>query len=483
MSFVRDLEAGRTAIEGNTLVRRDNAAPTVAEDAEWAREFGEQEETEADFLERMYADPQFEGADFAWANDQFMPVREGYHFDRAAEENPYTEEADPLQAGLRLFRDGRFAEAILAFEAAVARVRARACVYCDQCAADKPAHALSLQDAGNAEAWHYLGKCHQEGDRDGQAIAALTRAVEAQPDRLESYVDLAVSHTNNMQKDRAMAALEQWLRHNSKYSAFAPPPLDELLKTMDVETQLRAMYDRQDVLIDCFVQAAQTSPDAVDPAVQICLGLLYSLALEYDNASQCFKVAATVLSSGSHASQAALAKMPDDYALWNKVCAACSAATFPPSPPTTNHPVRRHAGQFRPLRGGAGGLLPGPRAQASVRAGARQPRHQLPGHEAVPGGGEAVPVRAVHRARRHAHLEQSGDGVLVHAAQRLAGQEQGQTGELLRLGEKEVPDERSLARCKTSAGTLTSSEGGLGERVRLPSAHTANERDDAAANA
>jgi hypothetical protein len=90
-----------------------------------------------------------------------------------------------------------------------------------------------------------LGKCHQEGDKDGQAIAALSRCVEVEPDRLEAYVDLAVSHTNNMQKDRgstsfgvhavaplksvcclAMAALEQWLRHNSKYAAFAPPPLD-----------------------------------------------------------------------------------------------------------------------------------------------------------------------------------------------------------------------------------------------------------------
>ncbi len=160
-------------------------------------------------------------------------------------------------------------------------------------------------DEGNAKAWHYLGKCHQEGDKDSQAIAALQRAVAADPTALDAFVDLAVSHTNNMQKDRAMLALEGWLRNNPRYAKFAPPPLEDMSRGHDVEAQLRSMYDRQDVLIDCFVEAAQTSPTSVDPAVQVCLGLLYSLALEYDNAAQCFS--------------AALSKLPDDYALWNKL--------------------------------------------------------------------------------------------------------------------------------------------------------------------
>jgi peroxin-5 len=73
----------------------------------------------------------------------------------------------------------------------------------------------------------------------------------------------------------------------------------------DVGFELRQLYERQDVLIDAFVEAAQTSPDNVDPEVQVCLGLLYSLAQEYDNAAMCF--------------QAALSKKPEDYALWNKL--------------------------------------------------------------------------------------------------------------------------------------------------------------------
>lgn len=74
---------------------------------------------------------------------------------------------------------------------------------------------------------------------------------------------------------------------------------------MDVAVQLRELQERQDVMIDAFVEAAQTSPQNVDPDVQICLGLLYSLVLEYDNAAMCF--------------QAALTKRQNDYALWNKL--------------------------------------------------------------------------------------------------------------------------------------------------------------------
>jgi tetratricopeptide (TPR) repeat protein len=90
----------------------------------------------------------------------------------------------------------------------------------------------------------------------------------------------------------------------SRYTHLCPPPLSKASEA-DVTVQLREMYERQDVLIDAFVEAAQTSPTNVDPDVQICLGLLYSLVLEYDNAALCF--------------QAALSKREDDYALWNKL--------------------------------------------------------------------------------------------------------------------------------------------------------------------
>ncbi len=119
-------------------------------------------------------------------------------------------------------------------------------------------------------------------------------------------------YVNNNQKDRALATLEEWLRNNPRlqkilfflvfsivlflrYAHLAPPPLQS--HGGDVTRQLRDMYERQDLLIDSFVEAAQTSPQNVDPEVQICLGLLYSLALEYDNAAMCFQAALSKLSA------------------------------------------------------------------------------------------------------------------------------------------------------------------------------------------
>ncbi len=83
-------------------------------------------EAEAEFLELMYQNANFDEAAFDWgkhrgADFSINPVEDGYRFEESAEGNPYSEEANPLQKGIDLFRDGRFADAILAFEAAVKR--------------------------------------------------------------------------------------------------------------------------------------------------------------------------------------------------------------------------------------------------------------------------------------------------------------------------------------------------------------------------
>lgn len=81
-------------------------------------------ETTSDFMERMYQDTNFDGFDWASrrdANFAFESVEDGYRFEQSPEANPFSEEANPLQKGIELFRDGRFTDAILAFEAAVKR--------------------------------------------------------------------------------------------------------------------------------------------------------------------------------------------------------------------------------------------------------------------------------------------------------------------------------------------------------------------------
>ncbi len=272
MSFVKGYAANNGA-HPNDWVSDFRNDPTSAGGS--MRQQGGDWETEYGHDEQELLDSVFENAEFEPPNWQ-RTFTDEY---QCAPDNPFAEASDPYQMGVDFFNNGRFADAVLALEAAVSR---------------------NPQDG---QAWHLLGKAHQEGDKDWQAVAALQNATRCDPSNLLGLVDQAVSYTNNMQKDRALVSLEQWLRNNPRYTRLAPPPLQ--IGTGDVAYELRQLYERQDVLIDAFVEAAQTSPDNVDPDVQICLGLLYSLAQEYDNAAMCF--------------QAALTKKPDDYALWNKL--------------------------------------------------------------------------------------------------------------------------------------------------------------------
>ena len=65
--------------------------------------------------------------------------------------------ADAFARGMELYRDGRLAEAVLAFEAVVRGA---------------PDHS---------ESWRMLGLCHAESDEDVRAIMCFERAVEHDP--------------------------------------------------------------------------------------------------------------------------------------------------------------------------------------------------------------------------------------------------------------------------------------------------------------
>ena len=63
-------------------------------------------------------------------------------------------------------------------------------------------------DARAVEAWSLLGQVHAENDNDDLAIAALMRAVEADPGDLHSLIALGVSCTNDFHKEEALNLLE-----------------------------------------------------------------------------------------------------------------------------------------------------------------------------------------------------------------------------------------------------------------------------------
>ncbi|OAD70015.1 hypothetical protein PHYBLDRAFT_126825 [Phycomyces blakesleeanus NRRL 1555(-)] len=64
--------------------------------------------------------------------------------------------------------------------------------------------------------------------------------------------------------------------------------------------------ERHDIITSLFLDAARSSPgEGMDPDIQICLGILFTLSGEHDKVIDCFK--------------AALASKPEDFLLWNKL--------------------------------------------------------------------------------------------------------------------------------------------------------------------
>lgn len=55
----------------------------------------------------------------------------------------------------------------------------------------------------------------------GQAIAAMLRALQADPENLEVLLSLGVSHTNELDQEQALGHLSKWLMHHPVHGAVA----------------------------------------------------------------------------------------------------------------------------------------------------------------------------------------------------------------------------------------------------------------------
>eukprot|EP00300_Choanocystis_sp_HF-7_P018976 c20196_g1_i3.p1 GENE.c20196_g1_i3~~c20196_g1_i3.p1 ORF type:complete len:350 (-),score=79.86 c20196_g1_i3:183-1232(-) len=193
-----------------------------------------------------------------------------FHVERA-----YLHHDAPFDAGMAYLERGNLSESILAFEESVQR------------------------SPDNARAWMWLGLAQAENDDDVSALYCLGKAVECDPSDLDAYMALATSATNELTRTDALHALVQWLRHNDKYSELVknlPPSLiDSGISDFVLHRQV----------VEAFMSAARSHPNAPDPDVQIALGLLFNLNHEYSKAVDCFRTALSV--------------RKDDYLLWNKL--------------------------------------------------------------------------------------------------------------------------------------------------------------------
>ncbi|KAK9803033.1 hypothetical protein WJX72_010398 [[Myrmecia] bisecta] len=183
-------------------------------------------------------------------------------------DNPFLEDVDSFAKGKELFRHGVLSEAVLALEAEVQR------------------------SPGNVDAWRLLGIVHAENDDDQQSIAAMNKALAADPTNPEVLLSLGVSYTNELDQTRALSYLHTWLANHHVHGKVAASA-----------TPLPDSSQRLSWVVGLFQQAADQAP--ADADIHTALGVLYNLSRNYERAADAFR---TVLQL-----------QPRDYSLWNKL--------------------------------------------------------------------------------------------------------------------------------------------------------------------
>lgn len=227
-----------------------------------------------------------------WLNefsDYYDPYKE-YKFD---ENNPMVDIENALEKGKAFLKNGDVPSASLCFEVAV------------------------KQEPDNAEAWQLLGTTQAENEKDPNAIAALKRSLEINPNNQTVLMALAISFTNESYQNQALKMLNQWMKINPKYSNLVGGAGNE--ETADVEeiasSRIRGMEleQTQELFLRAVQQNAATG--AFDVDVQEALGVLFNLSSEYEKAVDCF--------------QAAVELAPDNAKLWNRLGASYANGNKP----------------------------------------------------------------------------------------------------------------------------------------------------------
>ncbi|KAJ3642176.1 hypothetical protein Zmor_024985 [Zophobas morio] len=217
-----------------------------------------------------------ETSDSPWLSEfesYYSGPKKDYTF---SEDNPMFDVPDPLQRGKKLLEDGDLPSAVLCFEAAV------------------------KQDPENSEAWLLLGKTQAENEQDNNAIPALKKCLELEPNNLTAIMALAVCYTNESYYSKAGYMLLKWLANNPKYSDLVP---SDFQMTGQVTSFLQP--NQQQMIQDLYIKAALRQPVDIDYEVQCGLGVLFNLSGEYEKAADCFR--------------SALSVKYDDAKLWNRL--------------------------------------------------------------------------------------------------------------------------------------------------------------------
>ncbi|KAL0956400.1 hypothetical protein HGRIS_002547 [Hohenbuehelia grisea] len=171
--------------------------------------------------------------------------------------------------------------------------------------------AAVQRDMNNASAWYMLGVKQQENERESKAIQALRRAVDLDPKHLPTWLALAISYTNDSNRQGTHDAVREWVDANTTYASVVqayraahPVPVEG------------PMTDQFNDLIQCLIAMATSGAGGdVDADVQIALAVLLNTNEDYGKAKDCFTTA--------------LAARPDDWLLYNRVGATMANSGHP----------------------------------------------------------------------------------------------------------------------------------------------------------
>ncbi|XP_017006691.2 peroxisomal targeting signal 1 receptor [Drosophila takahashii] len=256
--------------------------------SDYQRSAAQKEQTASNFNEKFWQRLQDEWQKLADENEhpwlsEYNDNMDAYKEYEFAEENPMAELENAFEKGKEYLAKGDIPSAVLCFEVAAKKQPER------------------------AEVWQLLGTSQAENEMDPQAIAALRRAYDLQPDNQQVLMALAVCYTNEGLQNNAVRMLCSWLAVHPKYQhlAAAHPELQDegtaLASSLIGPSRLR---DLQQI----YLEAVRQNPAQVDADVQEALGVLYNLSGEFDKAVDCY--------------QSALQVDPQNAKTWNRLGAS-----------------------------------------------------------------------------------------------------------------------------------------------------------------
>ncbi|KAJ2916806.1 hypothetical protein MD484_g3607, partial [Candolleomyces efflorescens] len=161
--------------------------------------------------------------------------------------------------------------------------------------------AAVQRDPTNAALWYDLGVKQQENERESKALQALERAVELDASLLPAWLALAISYTNDNDRQGTHTSVSQWVERNDKYRAAAAA-----FRAQNPLGEHALLAEKFSNLIQCLIAMARSDTTGeIDADLQIALAVLLNTNEEYVKAQDCFRTA--------------LAVRPDDWLLYNRV--------------------------------------------------------------------------------------------------------------------------------------------------------------------